>query len=102
MQNYIPVTNPEAKDFTQDGVTLSGKMYFELVEDNTDNGDSDDSENAGTTTPVNPGFGTDSEESENAGTTTPPIFSTPDSEESENAGTTTPPIFSTPDSEDAA
>ena len=69
--------------------------------------DSEESENAGTTTPVNPGFGTDSdsEESENAGTTTPvnPGFGTDsDSEESENAGTTTPPIFSTPDSEDAA
>ena len=25
-----PVANPEAKDFTQDGVTLSGKMYYQL------------------------------------------------------------------------
>ena len=67
-----PVANPEAKDFTvTEGVNLSGKMYYELATDSdadttTPGGGATDSEDAETTTPANPGFGSASD-AEDAG-----------------------------------
>ena len=93
------VDNPEAEDYTvAEGVTLSGKVYFEIATETEDTedaedvvvpnpGDSEDAEDAETTTP---GGSTDSEDAETTTPTNPGFGSASDAEESENAGTTTP------------